>query len=163
MSNKTAELQVNIEASKELNTPKTKTTWTLGVFKGYFGPYAIGLFNILVSMPATFSKEVAHLIAVDYMNDWARGVKLDDELSSKVGKAKAKDNTCTMKGAGMKCASQIRSNSMIVARIAQQIDELKGEHALVKREFPSDKCLPEAVQEYLKEKATKASEDYTWE
>lgn len=157
MSNKTDTLapeptKVDIEVGKSPKVHKTE----VGRFTGFFAPYALGLYNILIACK-DFDKKLAHLIATDYLNDWARGADFSASLKSKVSKAKESDNTCKMKGAGMEAAAQLRSNSMLIARVVQQIDELHKEKAIVQRHFPADECFPSMVREYLQEKREKVN------
>jgi len=143
-----------IERAVEQAAPKPQHKTEVGRFGGTFAGYGLGLYNTLIACQGC-SKQLAHLIAVDYLNDWARGVNTNDALKSKVGKATAKDDTCKMKG-NMETAKMISSNAMKIARIVQQQDDLVSEKVLIKRTFPALDCLPATVREYVEEKLEKA-------
>jgi hypothetical protein len=151
MSNKTSTdtLEINVESSRELNKPKQATE--LGKFTGTFGVFALGLYNSLKACDK-FDKRVAHLVCVDYMNDIARGIKSNEPFKSKVGKAKEKNDTCKIKGS-LETAEMISSNSMKIARVVQQLDELVKEKVLTKRpNILTETFLPKNVDEYLSNK-----------
>ncbi len=148
----TEQTQAPAQSTPQSVKPKPKTE--AGRFTGTFAGYGLGLYNTLIACQGC-NRQVAHLIAVDYLNDWARGVNTNDALKSKVGKATAKDDTCKMKG-NMETAKMISSNAMKIARIVQQQDELVAEKVLIKRTFPALDCLPITVREYVEEKIEKA-------
>ena len=152
-------LEVQAPATPQEPLP-AKPIISCGKFTGTFAGFALGLYNSLKSADKT-NRRLWHLVCVDYMNDIARGIKADTAFKSKVGKANEKKDSCKIKGS-LETAEIISSNSMKVARVMQQIDDLVKEKVIAIRFFPSFENLPDAVQVYLKEKTAKVGETL-WE